>query len=473
MKRIVLLSIFLFGIANAGFLEEATEGSDILKSPDYQQVLKIADELAKNLCADPKLNSEDASKKKNTEAAAVCTECLNNENTENKISPQINVFSELKDGLDDTNNEKIKKEITFLKSKNNYGFNTDTVESLKNQIKSYNEYKKSVTDKLAETTKQVDLLKKIKNISNDEALNIKKDELNSWLNNKALEIEMKLKDQRYSLAYYKTKQTQYYANQVIDSEATIKNYENENILFKKINSTDLLNNENKFEDDELNLIKKYANSDLEKMENRINSYQFDIKNYDVTIMGYAKKLEALEALAKMDESKSDTSKLKKELAILEAQYSSPALCGMSVAENQAIRRYTGSGYGELNRALRQNKELDKDTTAFVEIMNSGLKKLRPYEGIVRRGVDLPPEVLEQHKVGEIITYAAFTSTSIGSGFGNSHKFIIQSKTGRYVDPISATQGENEVIFLPNTKFRILSKKVVNSYGAVFVMEEVP
>lgn len=139
------------------------------------------------------------------------------------------------------------------------------------------------------------------------------------------------------------------------------------------------------------------------------------------------------------------------------------LCGLTIAEMYAIYDYTSSGYRQLNEKLRSGGEVPEKYRVYKEVLNSALAKLKPFEGEVKRGVSkLPFEVFKQHAVGEVISYEAFTSSSTGNGFGASQRFIIQSKRGRYVDPISSVEGEKEVIFPAGTKFKVLNVEPGNS-----------
>lgn len=96
-----------------------------------------------------------------------------------------------------------------------------------------------------------------------------------------------------------------------------------------------------------------------------------------------------------------------------------------------------------------------------------MEKLRAYDGEVRRGTTLPEPVAALHEVGKIVDYQAYTSTSLGSGWSGSHKFVIKSKKGRYVGSHSAHYGENEVLFAAGTKFKITARQ-----GNEITMEEV-
>lgn len=137
-------------------------------------------------------------------------------------------------------------------------------------------------------------------------------------------------------------------------------------------------------------------------------------------------------------------------------------------ENRSIRFYTGAGYLEINTALRAKRQ---DFDPLVETIHRGLEKLPKYQGIVRRGALLPQERLQEHQVGQIVQYDAFTSTSKGHGFSDVHRFVIHSKTGADLDSTKINSAEQEVLFPPGTKFKVLDRRKVDDQ-IEFTLEEV-
>lgn len=134
------------------------------------------------------------------------------------------------------------------------------------------------------------------------------------------------------------------------------------------------------------------------------------------------------------------------------------LCGMTPAEIWTLRYYTGPGYRDVNASLRQDPALPKYQN-YRDVLNSALAKIKKYKGDVERGTTLPLEVFAQHQIGAVVTYPAFTSTSTTKGWSGAQRYVIKSKTGHFVDPISTHQGENEVIFPAGTKFKILNMEL--------------
>ncbi len=146
-------------------------------------------------------------------------------------------------------------------------------------------------------------------------------------------------------------------------------------------------------------------------------------------------------------------------------------CGMSIIEAAALLNYTNIGYQLLNLALRKGGEEAKAAQPVVEVLNSALKKLRRYQGVVKRGTSVPNEQLAVFEVGKMISFPAYTSTSLTSGFSGNLKFVIHSKTGRFIGVHSGIQSENEVLIPPGAKFKVLDRK--EGYDNVeLVLEEV-
>uniref|UniRef100_UPI0038998BA2 ADP-ribosyltransferase n=1 Tax=Mycobacterium sp. HUMS_1102779 TaxID=3383487 RepID=UPI0038998BA2 len=150
-----------------------------------------------------------------------------------------------------------------------------------------------------------------------------------------------------------------------------------------------------------------------------------------------------------------------------------ALDSLSSDDLAAIADYTGTGYLELNDALRSSA-LDASQQARVDAVNRALAKLPPYHGPVVRGTDLPPEVLAQYQPGEVITEKAFLSTTTNpavaqsSAFAGNVEFRILSSTGRDVSSISAFPGELEILFPARSRFYVLGRRIDPSTGRTII-----
>jgi hypothetical protein len=139
----------------------------------------------------------------------------------------------------------------------------------------------------------------------------------------------------------------------------------------------------------------------------------------------------------------------------------------------ALADYTGSGYQDLNSALRSDA-LDASQHARVDALNNALEKLPAYDGLVIRGTNLPPEVLAQYRPGEVITEDAFLSTTTNPAvarspsFAGNVEFRIMSSTGRDISSISMFPGEQEILFPAGSKFLVVSKIVDTLTGRTVI-----
>ena len=133
------------------------------------------------------------------------------------------------------------------------------------------------------------------------------------------------------------------------------------------------------------------------------------------------------------------------------------LCGLSNNEIFSIYLYTGGAYKPINEALRNKNKDFLQFSALIETINSGLEKLKPFLGVTDRGANLSEKALEQHRVGNKVTYPAFTSASRVRGFESDYEFKLTSKNGRYIAPLSIHPDEEEVLFKNNTSFVVDSQ----------------
>ncbi len=128
----------------------------------------------------------------------------------------------------------------------------------------------------------------------------------------------------------------------------------------------------------------------------------------------------------------------------------------------AIKGYTSDDYKMLNTALRKDDKAElKRLEPYIEVAKSGLRQLPSYKGTVFRGTTLSPEQLARYKQGETITEKAFTSTSLdpNSAFYGNVKMKIESVNGKEISILSNVPQEKEVLFKPNTQFKVLNVEI--------------
>lgn len=99
---------------------------------------------------------------------------------------------------------------------------------------------------------------------------------------------------------------------------------------------------------------------------------------------------------------------------------------------------------------------------FIETLYQGIKLIEPYVGEVYRGVDYAFDP-DTYTINNIVEWNAFSLCSsefrTASDLIKKNKgivFIIQSITGRKIDKFSKNPAESEVMFLPQSQFRVKS-----------------
>jgi hypothetical protein len=154
---------------------------------------------------------------------------------------------------------------------------------------------------------------------------------------------------------------------------------------------------------------------------------------------------------------------------------------LSTEEKASINGYTDNEYWRLNSYLR-GLNVSADTAAYLNayrnLLNNALDAIsKPYEGIAYRGSTLDAAALSVYKTalkeGSEVTHDYFTSSSYdaGSQFSGNTKFIIYSKNGRVIEPISFHDHEKEVLFKAGTKFKV--KKIKKTGSITFItLEEI-
>jgi len=154
-------------------------------------------------------------------------------------------------------------------------------------------------------------------------------------------------------------------------------------------------------------------------------------------------------------------------------------------ELMAIYYYTESqGYKEMNQVLRgqskplaekldiKEKNLIRSADKNIKVATSGLNRLPGFKGKTYRGLDfatmgIDPD--EYYKVGQVIEEKGFTSTTKNQTMrypGNVVWEINANKGGKDISEIEAFTNE-EVLFPPNSKFKVVGKRRVKKFGRDF------
>lgn len=162
----------------------------------------------------------------------------------------------------------------------------------------------------------------------------------------------------------------------------------------------------------------------------------------------------------------------------------------TLAEQAAIRYYSDTvGYKEMNMTLRgQDKELHAwiqtqgwrkgdarslrkvkaDAQADTRMVVSGLNKMPAFQGKTYRGLTLPQDVIDGLDVGGEWQEKGFTSTTknFTTRYPGNVMMVVNSKQGRDISEIEKYRNE-EVLFKPNTRFKITAKRRVQRLGQDF------
>ncbi len=166
-------------------------------------------------------------------------------------------------------------------------------------------------------------------------------------------------------------------------------------------------------------------------------------------------------------------KSKEQLAMeIEKMQPLQAKGGLSEEEIQAIGRYTSGGFNIINAALRKGGELQKRNQRNIDTLKGALAKLPDFRGLVRRGDNLPPEVLMLHQVGQIVEYPSFVSTSYNYGFRSNMRILMYVQSCKKIDELSAFKYEKEVLCPPGTRFKVLERKTDPKGKTYIIMKEV-
>ena len=143
---------------------------------------------------------------------------------------------------------------------------------------------------------------------------------------------------------------------------------------------------------------------------------------------------------------------------------------------------TNDGYETMNGALRSPATFAPDDLAIAQeriaMVDRGLAELPAQPGTTFRGTNLPESVLDDYRVGNVVSDNAYWSTSTDvaeaqrfRGSGNA-LFEIEGQTGRDIARLSEYPTESEVLFGHGTRFEVIEATDMGTYTK-YVLQEVP
>lgn len=148
-------------------------------------------------------------------------------------------------------------------------------------------------------------------------------------------------------------------------------------------------------------------------------------------------------------------------------------------ERYALNEYKSFRGFVINEQLRKvgKDKLSKEDKVIVNYLDSLLRKMPKYEGNLSRSLFFEDDkalnkFLREHKIGETVSYAAYTSTRKKAGLHNEKGqvqiFIIDSKSGRDVSVYGAE--EYEVLYERNQSFQVINKMFVDGKWNILLKE---
>ena len=133
-------------------------------------------------------------------------------------------------------------------------------------------------------------------------------------------------------------------------------------------------------------------------------------------------------------------------------------------------------FQRINNRLRfpdQSTSATEPLDALIVTLIAAIDDLPVWTGPAYRRTNLPAHVLEEARTGSFAD-AGFLSCTTRSGlnlFGGRDWLVLRSKSGRRIGGCSANPDEEEVIFRPNTRFRV-SRLEETPDGVTIILNEV-
>ncbi|MCD2171805.1 ADP-ribosyltransferase domain-containing protein [Rhizobium sp. C4] len=127
----------------------------------------------------------------------------------------------------------------------------------------------------------------------------------------------------------------------------------------------------------------------------------------------------------------------------------------------------------VNRILREGDSFAiEEIKPFVTAIATGAQKLPLFSGWAMRRIFLPPEIGMQ--LDKIETFQEFgflsASRTDPKAFAGDTTMMILSRRGRIIGPVSEFPNEDEVLFLPGTRFEVMQHVSDGKRRVIFLKE---
>lgn len=152
-------------------------------------------------------------------------------------------------------------------------------------------------------------------------------------------------------------------------------------------------------------------------------------------------------------------------------------------QKKQLENYTGSNYESINKELRSGKNeiyMDKEIRNQVSNIDKALEKLKTKEQVFFRNVKLKEDTikifLKEHKVGNIVKYKSYLSTSREKGnFGWNNTYSESVKLHLFgkaalIEKSSYFSEEKEGLFKRDSSFKVEAIKEINGVNHIYMKQ---
>ena len=147
---------------------------------------------------------------------------------------------------------------------------------------------------------------------------------------------------------------------------------------------------------------------------------------------------------------------------------------LSDDEQYAINQYISPESYKLNEVLRDELKLTKQQQETIKYLDKALNKFSNYEGNVSRSLIIDKgelnKFLQIHKVGNNVTYKAYTSTTVGNRYNELSNVELHIKSKKGKDIRKYNKEEQEILFKRNSEFKVIQIKEINKVYHIYMKE---
>lgn len=147
---------------------------------------------------------------------------------------------------------------------------------------------------------------------------------------------------------------------------------------------------------------------------------------------------------------------------------------LSDDEQYAINQYISPESYKINEVLRDGLKLTEQQEEVVKNLDKALNKFPDYEGNVNRSLIINENELNRflqiHKIGNNVSYKAYTSTTIASRYNDLSNIELHIKSKKGKDIRKYNKEEQEILFKRNSEFKVIQVKKENRVYHIYMKE---